>query len=232
MYRKIDRSGLTCNDKHYSLLMMRIKHFILLSAVSVITACNTRPDVRTGSSDYDPETGVTEPLNLRLCPMRVTNAPRTINGAVQRSSALACLNGVELLINPAPGACLSSGFGTRGRTHRGVDYHKRPAGNVVAAGDGVIRTLTYRQKDFGYWLILDHGANVYTAYGHLAGFDSTLKQGQFVKQGQLLGLMGKTGNATTGIHLHFEVRSGNINNAKGWWGLSPVNPFLLSAQCL
>lgn len=210
---------------------MLIKHFILLSAISVLTACSTQHQVPSHSGGYHPQIDDTGSLNLRLCPMRVTNAPKVINGTVQRSSALACLNGVELLINPAPGACLASGFGTRGRTHRGVDYHKRPAGNVVAAGDGVIRTLTYRQKDFGYWLILDHGANVYTAYGHLAGFDSTLKQGQLVKQGQVLGVMGKTGNATTGIHLHFEVRTGNINNAKGWWGLNPTNPFQLAGQC-
>lgn len=212
--------------------MTHIRLFILLSALSVITACSTQPQVPSDRHSYDPKPRITEPLNLRLCPMQVTNAPRTLNGFVQRDSTRACLNGIELLINPAPGSCLSSGFGTRGRTHRGLDYHKRPAGDVIAAGDGVIRTLTYRQKDFGHWLVIDHGSDVYTAYGHLAKINPKLSVGMTVEQGHYLGVMGQTGAGARGIHLHYEVRQGDLNKPKGWWGLQPVNPFLLSAQCL
>lgn len=163
--------------------------------------------------------------------MKVSNAPKTSAGKVQRQSALTCLNGIELLVNPAPGSCLSSGFGTRGRTHRGVDYHKRPAGNVVVAGNGTIKTIAYRQKDFGNWIVISHGSDVYSAYGHLAKVNNNLRVGMSVRQGQYLGVMGKTGAATTGVHLHYEVRKGNIQNRKGWWGLTPINPFTLSAQC-
>lgn len=205
-----------------------MKQFVTLVVVLFLSACSTTP--RTPSVPSDTATPFKH-LDLSLCPMKVSNAPKTVASKVQRKPALACLNGIELMINPAPGSCLSSGFGTRGRNHRGVDYHKRPAGNVVAAAHGTIRTMTYRQKDFGNWIIIEHGSNVYTAYGHLAKVNHHLRVGMPVKQGQSLGIMGETGAGANGVHLHYEVRKGNLNNRKGWWGLTAIDPFQLAGQC-
>lgn len=202
-----------------------MKQFVFIIIVLSLSACSTTLKI--------PDGVITSPkqLDLALCPMKVSNAPKTLSGKVQRESALACLNNIELLINPAPDACLSSGFGNNGRKHKGIDYHKRPAGIVVAAGNGAVKTITYRQRDFGNWIIIEHGANVYTAYGHLARVNHNLREGMPIKQGQTLGIMGETGTGANGVHLHFEVRQGNYQNSKGWWGLTAVDPFRLDGQC-
>jgi len=203
-----------------------MKQFFVTVVILLLSACSSTTP-RIASTPI----AATTPLDLALCPMKVSNAPKTSAGKVQRQSALVCLNSIELLINPAPGSCLSSGFGTRGRNHRGIDFHNRPAGNVIAAGNGIIKTITYRQKDFGNWIIIDHGANVYTAYGHIARVNPLLYVGMKIRQGQYLGIMGQTGAGANGVHLHFEVRKGNIQNSKGWWGLTPLNPFRLAGDC-
>jgi murein DD-endopeptidase MepM/ murein hydrolase activator NlpD len=206
-----------------------MKRLLLILIITLLSACSSTTP-RTPSVPSSSPTP-SKQLDLALCPIKVSNAPRTSGRKVHRKSALACLNNIELLINPALHSCLSSGFGNKGRKHRGIDYHKHPAGDVIAAGNGIIRTITYRQKDFGNWLIIDHGANVYTAYGHLAKVNNNLRVGLVIKQGQTLGIMGETGNGANGVHLHFEVRQGNIQNRKGWWGLTAFNPFLLASQC-
>lgn len=205
-----------------------MKQALIIVVISLLSACSTTP--RTSSS---PNNAITpsKQLDLALCPMKVSNAPKTSAGKVQRKSPLACLNGIELLINPAPDSCLSSGFGNKERQHKGIDYHKRPASEVIAAGNGLIKTLAYRKKDFGHWIIIDHGAGVYTAYGHLATVNHRLRVGAPIKQGQTLGIMGETGAGARGVHLHFEVRKGNYQNRLGWWGLAAIDPFLLAGQC-
>lgn len=206
-----------------------MKKLVTLVVVLFLSACSSTPP----RAPLVPNDSITpsKKLDLALCPMRVSNAPKTMAGRVQRKSALACLNGVELLINPAPNSCLSSGFGYRERRHKGLDYHKRPAGPVVAAGNGIIKTISFRRKDFGNWIIIDHGSNVYTAYGHLAKVNNKLRTGLSVKQGQVLGIMGETGAGARGVHLHFEVRKGRYQNSRGWWGLTAIDPFQLTGQC-
>ena len=43
--------------------------------------------------------------------------------------------------------------------------------------------------------------------------------------------MGETGAGANGVHLHFEVRHGNYQNSKSWWGLTAIDPFQLAGQC-
>ena len=116
-----------------------MKQLMITVVILLLSACSNNTQ-RIASTP----TGASTQLDLALCPMKVSNAPKTSAGKVQRKSSLACINSIELLMNPAPGSYLSPGFGTRGRNHRGIDYHKRPAGNVISAGDGVIKTITYR----------------------------------------------------------------------------------------
>ncbi len=171
-------------------------------------------------------------LDLNLCNIRVSNPPDSIAGRVLRQSARACLNDVQLLVAPAPGACLTSGYGQRGsRLHRGIDYQSLPAGRVVAAGNGVIVEKGFRSKDFGNWLVIGHGAGVYSAYGHLASFRPGLFKGKSLRQGEHVGVMGSTGNATRAVHLHFEVRQGQIPAVGNFFSLESVDPFALPAQC-
>ena len=137
-----------------------------------------------------------------------------------------------MLIAPAPKACLSSGFGQRyNRPHSGIDYQSKPAGNVIAAGNGTVIDVLNRPKDYGRWIIIDHGKGVYSSYAHLKNVASNIKKGVKIAKGEILGTMGQSGNAAQAIHLHFEVRTGDYSNRKKWWGLSPVNLFNQPERC-
>lgn len=201
---------------------------ILFASVFILNACTTtQPLTSLPSPAPPPETAAQ--LDLRDCPIRVSNSPL---GQTNQRTAIACIERVELYVAPAPGACLSSGYGKRGaRLHKGIDYQSKPAGPVVAAGSGKILKIDYRQKDYGHWVIIDHGEGVYTGYAHLANVDGRLSVGMPVKQGQKLGVMGNSGAAAKAIHLHYELRKGDYNNPKGWWGLNSINPFDLSERC-
>lgn len=163
-----------------------------------------------------------------LCPMEISNPPPLDAGGRARGGPLVAIKGVALLLTPATNVCLSSGYGSRnGKLHRGVDYHTRTSGNVLAAGDGVLLEVTTR-ADFGNMVVIDHGAGIYTRYAHLASFGKAAIQGAKVRRGEALGPIGATG-ATSVRHLHYEIMSGKYVSGVGTFGLSTHNPFDLPA---
>ena len=163
------------------------------------------------------------PSAVVLCPrMTITNAPKADTGLqLVNFNPLVDVDGVKLASDPAPGACLSSGFGRRGsELHKGVDYHNENGGPILAAGDGAIVEIKYRD-DYGNMIVIDHGHGVYTRYAHLASFSSGLSQGVAVKRGETIGLMGNTAGYAVPIHLHYEVLEGDYNTPKASFGLTP-----------
>jgi len=66
-----------------------------------------------------------------------------------------------------------------------------------------------RNGTYGNWILIDHGSGISTGYAHLADGGYAVSAGQTVAAGQLIGAVGSTG-ASTGCHLHFEVRLGGI----------------------
>jgi murein DD-endopeptidase MepM/ murein hydrolase activator NlpD len=103
-------------------------------------------------------------------------------------------------------ARLSSDFGLRLRgirpgIHRGVDFSV-PTGTVIEAmADARVR-FAGTQSGFGNVVWLDHGGSILTVYAHLSRID--VREGEFVRGGQTVGLSGATGDVTA-PHLHFEV---------------------------
>ncbi|MDX2233607.1 MAG: M23 family metallopeptidase [Hyphomonadaceae bacterium] len=162
---------------------------------------------------------------LVACPgMTVSNGPK-VDAArkVVGYAPVVTVGAVKLAANPTKGACLSSGYGPRGgRTHRGVDYHARDGGPILAAGDGVVIELKYRD-DYGNMLLIDHGGGVYTRYAHLATFRPGLAVGSRVVAGEQVGLMGNTASYAVPVHLHYEVLTGDYANPKASFGLTPQN---------
>lgn len=88
------------------------------------------------------------------------------------------------------------------RPHSGVDY-AAPAGTpVYSVGDGVVAKKGYQRRGAGNFIKIKHNSVYATQYAHLMRFAANLKKGDKVKQGQLIGYVGKTGYAT-GPHLDF-----------------------------
>ncbi len=106
---------------------------------------------------------------------------------------------------PVPGG-VTSNYGYRakfGRMHKGIDLKLRSNDTIYAAFDGKVRVSSYEAKGFGNYLIIRHPNKLETIYGHMN--KALVKQGQYVKAGQPIGLGGSTGRST-GPHLHFETR--------------------------
>lgn len=88
------------------------------------------------------------------------------------------------------------------RAHKGVDYAAPHGTPIKAAGDGKVR-LAGRKGGYGNTVIIQHGQNYQTLYGHMQGFAKGIRNGATVKQGQIIGYIGTTG-LSTGPHLHYE----------------------------
>lgn len=86
------------------------------------------------------------------------------------------------------------------RPHRGVDYAASTGTPVYASGDGRVAASGYSRAN-GNYVFVSHANKITTRYLHL--HKRTVKAGQRVKQGQLIGTVGSTGLAT-GPHLHYE----------------------------
>ncbi|MBQ3865307.1 MAG: peptidoglycan DD-metalloendopeptidase family protein, partial [Clostridia bacterium] len=123
---------------------------------------------------------------------------------------------------------VASGFGEReDGMHRGWDLLGREGENIYAAASGTVVTaigpkggFTYTAGAFytgyGYCIVIEHEDGYSTLYGHCS--DICVELGQEVKQGEKIGEIGMTGQAS-GNHVHFEIRHGNTR-------LNPANGFM------
>jgi murein DD-endopeptidase MepM/ murein hydrolase activator NlpD len=106
---------------------------------------------------------------------------------------------------PVEGEVLSF-FGERsGRTHQGIDISAKKETKIYAAMAGKV---IYSDNDLGRYgnmIIIEHKNGYSTVYAHNA--KNLVKKVNRVNRGQVIALVGQTGNAT-GPHLHFEIRKG------------------------
>jgi murein DD-endopeptidase MepM/ murein hydrolase activator NlpD len=108
------------------------------------------------------------------------------------------------------------------RAHQGVDY-AAPAGTPVrAAGDGKV-LFAGRKGGYGNCIILQHGQDVTTLYGHLSRFAANLRAGLRVRQGDTIGYVGMTGLATA-PHLHYEYRVAGVHKNPRTVALPQADP--------
>jgi murein DD-endopeptidase MepM/ murein hydrolase activator NlpD len=132
----------------------------------------------------------------------LTNLPRVVSG--------------HFLV-PIAGAVLTQGFGPTdlwfepplgkfAHFHTGLDLAASEGTPVVAAADGVVTAVGSTRGGYGNFVVIAHGGDLMTLYGHLQ--TSIVTAGQAVKAGQVIGAEGSTG-FSTGPHLHFEVRVKN-----------------------
>ena len=157
-------------------------------------------------------------------------------------------NGVQFAKGDPETVSISSRFGYRddpfGRGgqswHGGLDiYGGSGAGNVniIAAKSG---TVVYPAEGspttcpssnstdgcgggYGNYVIIEHSDGIYTLYAHMYADSITVRAGDTVQQGQVIGKMGTSGYST-GPHLHFEVRVGANTNAAAVDPLQYIDP--------
>lgn len=112
---------------------------------------------------------------------------------------------------PVPGySRISSYYGTRPdpfgsptqEFHSGIDIPAPRGVNIISAYDGEV-AWSYYSNSAGNWVGVDHGDGIYTVYMHMS--KRLVSEGDKVKKGDVLGLVGTTGRST-GNHLHFAVR--------------------------
>lgn len=117
--------------------------------------------------------------------------------------------GTGLFIWPATGS-LTQGYWWG---HRAIDIAAYTGAPIYAADGGFVSFAGWTDIGYGYLLVIDHANGYATYYAHLSGFYVSV--GDRVDRGDLIATMGSTGNST-GPHLHFEIRLGNM----------PLNPRL------
>jgi murein DD-endopeptidase MepM/ murein hydrolase activator NlpD len=116
-----------------------------------------------------------------------------------------------------------------GRVHDAIDIMADEGTPVIAAANGTIEKLffsdggggntVYERSADGKWMYY---------YAHLQGYAPGLREGQQVRQGQVIALVGHTGNASAeGPHLHFAINQ--MAAGQRWWQGEPINPYPLLA---
>ncbi|MGW8370273.1 MAG: M23 family metallopeptidase, partial [Gammaproteobacteria bacterium] len=107
------------------------------------------------------------------------------------------------------------------RAHRGVDYAAPTGTEVYAAADGKVASRGVN-GGYGNAVVLEHGGNITTLYAHLSRFGK-FGPGARVKQGDVIGYVGSTGQAT-GPHLHYEYRVAGVHRNPQTVDLPPADP--------
>ena len=125
---------------------------------------------------------------------------------------------------PCTGRYITSTMKIRwGRLHKGIDIginHQE----VYATASGYAYTRN-NPGGYGYYVIIVHGNNYVSLYGHLSSY--RISDGQYVSQGQVIGISGgRVGEpgagSSTGAHLHFEIR--RTSSLSNYFNVSPLNP--------
>ncbi|RRO19692.1 M23 family metallopeptidase [Flavobacteriaceae bacterium 14752] len=104
---------------------------------------------------------------------------------------------------------MASGYGMRidpiyktRKMHTGMDFSAPKGTAVFATGNARVKSVKRSRRGYGNHIVLDHGFNYETLYGHLS--EIKVYRGQTVKRGDIIGYVGNTGKSTA-PHLHYEV---------------------------
>jgi murein DD-endopeptidase MepM/ murein hydrolase activator NlpD len=115
-----------------------------------------------------------------------------------------------LVRKPVSNAIMRSGFGSRRhpilgyvKMHTGVDWATPYGTPIFASGNGVVEKVGW-EGGYGKYVRLKHNNGYETAYGHMSAFAKGMEPGKRVRQGQVIGFVGSTGQST-GAHVHYEI---------------------------
>lgn len=154
--------------------------------------------------------------NQEVKEYEIAEAQRKARQAAAANAASGAAGGLAPEVTPnflcpvagSPSFINSWGFArSGGRRHKGVDMFDPRGTPLVAVVDGTVKLRSVNLGGIATYLYGDDG-NLYY-YAHLDGYPDGLADGQRVTRGQVVGILGNTGNARyTSPHLHFEIRPG------------------------
>lgn len=126
----------------------------------------------------------------------------------EKENMITCIPAIQPIRNRDLRKAIS-GFGWRvdpiyktRHMHTGMDFTAAKGTEVYATGDGVVQIVENKAWGYGRSIVINHGYGYQTRYAHLSAIG--VSEGQTVKRGHLIGLVGSTGRST-GPHLHYEV---------------------------
>jgi len=111
---------------------------------------------------------------------------------------------------------------SEGRKHEGIDIMAPLGTPVRATAAGRIAKFFFSKRGGNTVYEFDQTGRVVYYYAHLSAYAAGLKEGDEVRQGQLIAYVGSTGNATS-PHLHFEIQRANADHQ--WWRGTAFNPY-------
>lgn len=182
-----------------------------------------------------------EKLGAVYCPVGAANDPTgmnarwipTVHSIVNKLGGLTSncsqSGGTGQYIIPVDNPVISSGFSNRvnpvtgvAESHKGLDFAQPTGSNIKAADDGTVVFAGFGASGSGFGgygnvVLIEHSLNKeWTLYAHQSKL--LVKTGQKVKQGDVIGQVGSTGQST-GPHLHFEIRKEKMG---GWVDPAPM----------
>jgi len=195
------------------------------------TGSAVEPPERMGQGGSPPSREITpEAFNAKMeiaavetekpLPLRVSGLRDDLQGLTgyiaKKNKKLNCLPSIMPVKNSD--LWITSNFGWRTspftgmrELHNGLDISGKKGSPIIVTADGTVESAVF-DKYFGNIVTVRHDGRFKTAYGHMLSM--TVKEGQKVTRGQIIGYMGSTG-LSTGYHLHYIV---NING-------KDVNPY-------
>jgi peptidoglycan LD-endopeptidase LytH len=149
-------------------------------------------------------------------------------GAQQRATTNAPRSRAGVLAVPVQGVTRRDLIDTwgqarsEGRTHEGIDILAAEGARVRAVADG--RIVKFFDSERGGVTIyqFDEAERFVYYYAHLRSRAHGLAEGDHVRQGDVIGYVGRTGNAPV-PHLHFEIQ--RLGPERHWWAADSINPF-------
>lgn len=142
-------------------------------------------------------------LNTSILEIAEQNVIEKLN--IKTETEITNINGIKIATLPVSGT-ISSRYGVsssiRSSRHTGLDIAASKGTQIKVVADGTVTSAEY-SGSYGYLVKVDHGNGLETWYAHTSKMYVT--KGQKVKAGDVIALVGSTGNST-GPHLHFEIR--------------------------
>jgi murein DD-endopeptidase MepM/ murein hydrolase activator NlpD len=118
-----------------------------------------------------------------------------------------------------------------GHRHEAIDISEPEGTPVRAVVNGTIQKLFFSKAGGNTIYVFDHASIYCYYYAHLKRYSDRLHDGMPVSQGEVIGYVGASGNASTAApHLHFAIYL--LGPQKRWWEGSPIDPYPILEQTL